>query len=59
MRTVLASNHQHLPTHDIDLLGATASIFRLQDTYGITAREISDGKIKGMLFSPVYSPLFN
>lgn len=47
MRTILASNSHHLPTYEVDLLGATASIFRLQDTYGITAREISDGEIKG------------
>ena len=48
MKTILESNEHHLPTYDVDLLGATASIFRLQDTYGITAKEISDGKIKGI-----------
>ena len=47
MKTILESNADQLPTYDIDLLGATGSIFRLQDTYELTAREISDGKIRG------------
>ena len=49
IRAVLASNEDQLPSYKNDLLGATASIFRLQDTYGITAREISDGRIKGKI----------
>jgi len=46
INSLLSANEHHLPTYKTDLLGATASIFRLQDTYEITAREISDGKIK-------------
>lgn len=47
MKTVLKANEDYMPTHERDLLGATNSIFRLQDTYNITAGEISDGNIKG------------
>ncbi|XP_066917880.1 prolyl 4-hydroxylase subunit alpha-1-like isoform X1 [Clytia hemisphaerica] len=48
MKSIIESNKYQLPTYEIDLLGATGSIIRLQDTYELTAREISDGKIKGI-----------
>ena len=38
----------YLPTHDEDMVGATQALFRLQDTYDISAKNISDGFIKGL-----------
>jgi len=45
---LLTANDMYLPTYEQDMVGATQAIFRLQDTYNITAREISDGKIRGV-----------
>jgi len=46
VKKLLDANDYILPTHGTDLLGATAAIFRLQDTYQITAKEVANGKIK-------------
>ena len=41
------SNKMFLPTFQEDMVGVTMSMFRLQDTYGISARSIANGVIKG------------
>ncbi|XP_047144915.1 prolyl 4-hydroxylase subunit alpha-1 isoform X2 [Hydra vulgaris] len=48
IKTILKANEVFLPTYDIDMVGATAAMFRLQDTYNITAREIAEGEISGI-----------
>lgn len=36
-----------MPTFEKDMIGATDAILRLQDTYDITAKEISNGIVEG------------
>ena len=48
IKTLLRANDMYLPTHDEDTVGATQALFRLQDTYDISAKNISDGFIKGL-----------
>lgn len=48
IKTLLRANDMYLPTHDEDMVGATQALFRLQDTYDISAKNISDGFIKGL-----------
>ncbi|XP_065062752.1 prolyl 4-hydroxylase subunit alpha-1-like isoform X1 [Rhopilema esculentum] len=45
--TILKVSKNSLPTYDEDFVGAAAGLFRLQETYAIPAREMSEGKIKG------------
>lgn len=50
--TILRLSKDNLPTYDEDFLGAAAGLFRLQETYGITSREMAEGKMKGVKPSP-------
>ena len=44
---ILKANEIFLPTFEGDVVGSTMAMFRLQDTYNITARQIAKGYIKG------------
>lgn len=45
--TILRLSKDNLPTYDEDFIGAAAGLFRLQETYAITAREMAEGRMKG------------
>ncbi|XP_057309896.1 prolyl 4-hydroxylase subunit alpha-1-like isoform X1 [Hydractinia symbiolongicarpus] len=47
VKVLLKSNEMYMPTFEKDMIGATDAILRLQDTYDITAKEISDGIVEG------------
>eukprot|EP00794_Sanderia_malayensis_P012295 gene12295-13563_t len=43
--TIFKVNQNVLPTYNVDFVGAAAGLFRLQDTYGIPAEDIADGRM--------------
>ena len=47
-------NKDSLPTYEDDFVGAAAGLFRLQETYAISAYDMAEGIIKGKyrLFNP-------
>ena len=47
MKTILEVNKDYVPDYHTDYIGAVAALYRLQDTFGITAKEIAEGKIRG------------
>ena len=47
LQNLLKSNKWQFPTHNEDLLGAMAAMFRLQDTYNISAVDMADNNIIG------------
>ena len=47
LQNLLKSNKWQFPTHNEDLLGAMAAMFRLQDTYDISAVDMADNNIIG------------
>lgn len=47
LQHLLKSNKWQFPTHKEDLLGAMAAMFRLQDTYNISAVDMADNNIIG------------
>ncbi len=46
--TILKVNKDLLPTYNVDFVGAAAGLFRLQETFAITAKDMADGIIPGM-----------
>lgn len=52
LQHLLKSNKWQFPTHKEDLLGAMAAMFRLQDTYNISAVDMADNNIIGCGAAP-------
>ena len=48
--TILRLNNESLPTYEEDFVGAAAGLFRLQETYAISAYDMAEGTIRGTFF---------
>ena len=47
LQDLLQSNQWQFPTYNEDLVGAMAALFRLQDTYDISAADMASNNIAG------------
>ena len=45
-----------MPNYHEDFIGAAAGLFRLQETFAITARAMAEGNIQGQLFELLLPP---